>query len=307
MCDLVCKNIITEDMYPYSIKNQVIEFQKIISNDEENNTELDNLIPIMNELNFKNKEEFYQSYFKENCFDTAIEYLNRSLNYQSASLLCRKLAEHIYIFFKKDDKKNDDEIRTRNLDEREMAALQYLGGYVIHKLFSNLYKSQNKENNEKIQEQMSVLKAMKADGDQIKNEKLIQALSRGGLWSLNGHTEKNFMIAEKYFSVKSDANSHTIKVFDMIKAIMEFTPVIEEYKSILFLSEIRASKEMAKLVLYNVLHLFLKVRSFSLVRDILQKDKIEKHKIGKSKSLRKSCKSLQNMQRNQIKKNKFYI
>ena len=84
---------------------------------------------------------------------------------------------------------------TTALKEREMAGLQYLGGYVLHKLYKKHARASSRES----QQAMALLKAGKMEHTGDSNQKLISSLNRGGLWSITGPAQKIFFKTESWF------------------------------------------------------------------------------------------------------------
>lgn len=129
------------------------------------------------------------------------------MDYDAATVLSRKLCEALLSYLKKKKNEASDKfsgIRVRNLNEREYCGMQYLSGYVLHKLYlkarnNKKFKSLNN------QQAMAILIACKSSHENESNIKLVNALSRGGLWYVNKNVEIIFMISEKYFSIKSKA------------------------------------------------------------------------------------------------------
>ena len=72
---------------------------------------------------------------------------------------------------------------------------------------------------------------------------------------------------------------------------MEYKPVKNAMESVIeSISDVQIEKEIVKITLYNMITLYMRVRAFSLARDIVQKEKIAKIEKGKANSLRKSLK-----------------
>ena len=86
---------------------------------------------------------------------------------------------------------------TTNLNERDIAGLQYLGGYVLHKLYRKHAKANTKES----QQAMAILKAGKLEESThgAATQKLITSLNRGGLWSITMPAQRIFVKIEKHF------------------------------------------------------------------------------------------------------------
>ena len=76
-----------------------------------------------------------------------------------------------------------------------MAGLQYLGGYVLHKLHKKHARASSKES----QQAMALLKAGKMEHTGESNQKLISSLNRGGLWSITGPAQRIFLKTEHWF------------------------------------------------------------------------------------------------------------
>ena len=70
-----------------------------------------------------------------------------------------------------------------------MAGLQYLGGYVLHKLHKKHARASSKES----QQAMALLKAGKMERTGESNQKLISSLNRGGLWSITGPAQNGVL------------------------------------------------------------------------------------------------------------------
>ena len=88
-------------------------------------------------------------------------------------------------------------IKVTILNERDIAGLQYLGGYVLHKLHRKHAKANTKES----QQAMAILKAGKLEESThgATTQKLITSLNRGGLWSITMPTQRIFVKIEKHF------------------------------------------------------------------------------------------------------------
>ena len=80
------------------------------------------------------------------------------------------------------------------LSEREKAGLQYVGGYVLHKLHGKHFLRDSVES----QQAMAILKAGKLETSD-RSQKLIASVNRGGLWSITEHVQKIFLKAEATF------------------------------------------------------------------------------------------------------------
>ena len=108
-------------------------------------------------------------------------------------LLSTKVADSLIAFNKKERESTNT---TTILNERDIVGLQYLAGYVLHKLYRKHAKANTKES----QQAKAILKAGKLEesthGASI--QKLITSLNRGGLWSVTMPAQRIFVKIEKH-------------------------------------------------------------------------------------------------------------
>ena len=108
-----------------------------------------------------------------------------------------KVADSLIASQKKESESSDttnNSTTTHNLQEREIAGLQYLG-YVLHKLYTKHAKGNSKES----QQAMAFLKAGKLEDNSDSGQKLIASLNHGGLWTLTQPAQKIFVKLESLF------------------------------------------------------------------------------------------------------------
>ena len=88
---------------------------------------------------------------------------------------------------------------SKSLQEKEIAGLQYLGGYVLQNLHKKHRASKNWKSTES-QQAMSLLTACKEESSNInQSQKLIAWVTRGGLWNPTKKAQKIVLRAEHYF------------------------------------------------------------------------------------------------------------
>ena len=85
-----------------------------------------------------------------------------------------------------------------------------------------------------------------------------------------------------------------ISIDKLVKLIMEFNPIVNFFRSVIDNAEIPISKEVAKSTLFGILTLYLRIRSFSHSKDIVQKHKMMQNHKGKQTALRKKLKQMKN-------------
>ena len=123
------------------------------------------------------------------------------------------------------------------LSSEEKAGLQYIGGYVLHKLHN---KHVNTKKSSESEQAISILKAGKArDQDSIQSQRLTSSLNRGGLWAITENAQSVFERTEHYFrDVTSDNDFQKIDVTSVISRSVHDVEVVSAYNSMLLDSEL---------------------------------------------------------------------
>ena len=172
------------------------------------------------------------------------------------------------------------------LSERELKSIQYIFGYVVHKLYSEFKFSKNKDCVYSKQ-CLSILLCCKIDFDDTQT--LINAKDRGGLWRVNEAVQNIFIECEKIFCSFTSAFRLAFKYSELVQEMQANSIIISNYDSLCCSIEPKVNKELSLNLLESMLELFIKVQMFSFVRDIKEKHKV-KTKKTKSRSLRTEIK-----------------
>ena len=229
-----------------------------------------------------NVEKFYATFYATVVTKAGV--LFSTLNAHGATLLCTKLADKIAASTKSREHKT---MPTANfLSDKEKASLQYLGGYVFYKLNRKIFNSRHHKS-EIGQQHLSILQAGRADNDSGCPQKLVDGLNRGGLWKINETCQKILTIAELKFLTHTNAGS--TKNIDSKKLVGELCvnqDILALYQNLMSSAALPVDKDIAKDVLERIRILYIKVRSFSYAKDIVNQFKISQKK-AKSKALRK--------------------
>ena len=113
------------------------------------------------------------------------------------------------------------------------------------------------------------------------------SLGGGGLWLVTEDIEKVFVIVQKYFAVQTaDAGMRVINIPSLVDDLVKFPPLYLTYEQMGAEKNITDKKVIVN-VLSSILHLFLKVRTFSHVKVITAKHKKD---AAMKRSLRKTLK-----------------
>lgn len=233
----------------------------------------------------KNPEKFYKMFYSTVPLNSTRYFLGLTRN--AATLLSTKLADRMLAYSKEKAMTTTVPDFNFNLNDKEVAALQYIGGYVLHKLYNKHAQSKSCKSPES-QQAMSLLKAGKEEDSSSKeSQKLTSSLSRGGLWGITKTLQKIFLQTEKYFRLST--SNHPLSRIDIDEIRSKANgnlELISAFNAMMANSELRVNNDVAKDVLHSIVDLYIRVCSFSLAKDIVQKYKIQS-KLHKQKALRK--------------------
>lgn len=178
--------------------------------------------------------------------------------------------------------KSQQSVTKAEISEKENAGLQYIGGYVLHKLNKKYARKSTPEN----QQAMAILKAGKLEKD-MESQKVVSCLNRGGLWSITKPAEKIFFHTECY--LQNSYSTTCLNKIDMpgvTKTVVKDTKVISNYQTMVSDAELATNTHVEKDVFCSIVSLYIRVRSFSFAKDVLQQHKVNT-KQTKTKALRK--------------------
>lgn len=228
-----------------------------------------------------NAERFYSSFYSTIALNAVKHFEGLSRN--AATLLSTKVADCMLAHSKEKIESMYTCAPLTKLSDEEKAGLQYIGGYVLHKLHTK-HAGKSSESEQAI----SILKAGKLeDQNAVESQKLTSSLNRGGLWAISKNAQSIFERTEHYFrDATSKTNMQNIAYASIISRSVHDVEVVSAYNSMLSNSELIINSSVAKDVLHNIIQLYIKVRSFSFAKDIIQKHKIRLKQM-KSKALRR--------------------
>ena len=148
-----------------------------------------------------------------------------------------------------------------------MAGLQYVGAYVLHKLYKKHTNSKVCESTAS-QQSIAILKAGKEEHLLTENHKLTSSLNRGGLWGITKPAQTIFIRTEKYFRfLTSNYPVTRIDINEIMSRSINDSEVLTAFICMKATSELKLDDKVAKDVLQSIIHLYIRVRSFSFARD----------------------------------------
>lgn len=174
------------------------------------------------------------------------------------------------------------------LSEKEYAALQYLSGHVVHKIYLKLRKSTH-WNKEHFQQSINLLKSFKVEAND--KHKFVKAKDRGGLWYICDGVINIFEETEYEFKKVTLKPVTKIDYPLIVRALMSNYSIKADWRKVTCDSVIDA--DVGKDLLEKLLGLFLRIRGFSYAKDMKEKHKMNA-KTSKKKSLRTELKKATN-------------
>ena len=174
----------------------------------------------------------------------------------------------------------------KRINPEERGPLSYLAGYIVSKLHKTCARTKDK-NNGKL---LSLLQNMKS-AEELTNS-FISARTRGGLVTPCDDLVGILEIAEVLFREKLNESEELLRkipVENICISTINSPQVRSLWENIVMSADVNQSSSTQKLLLENVIKLYLKVRSFSYAKDYTTKHKI-KGKQLEQKALRKDMK-----------------
>ena len=135
--------------------------------------------------------------------------------------------------------------------------------------------------------------------EEFADQKSIHSSNRVGLYAVKPECQALFCRAKEHFRIETNETIHRTNIGQITKSLMKDKDVISTYSSITEnFSKTEGCKEIKHNLLHELFQLYLRVRAFSLAKDITDKFKLP-NKLGKKKSLRKDIKKSSELQKNQ--------
>ena len=214
-------------------------------------------------------EAFYQD-FGVKITKVAENYISSS-NPNSITLLLSKLCTSLIgYYFRQNDRASPATSNSRNISEREIAGLQYLGGFILR----NVHYSMKKVTGFK-----SSIEAISAFKNEEKptNQRLVSALDRKGSWYISNDFQNILLLAEKTFcfEVKNRQNLRLIDLELICSKIMDSTSVYEIFRNRLDDTDVVISDGESKDLLRALIQLYVRVRCFNFAKDVVQATKLK--------------------------------
>ena len=229
----------------------------------------------------RNATQFFASYYANVASKSSIFFSN--LPRASSTTLAIQLGETVLCHLT--EKNSIDKPNPSPITDREVDGLQYLSGYVIHKL---LKKTKAKCNYNSVDNQAVIGILENAIQKDDSNQILVCVMNRGGLTAVTDNCQQLFHRVEEQFRCETEIKHlRKIDLQKITNHLLREVDIISLFDLICDKSGMNVIQPEIKYnVLESMIKLYLRVRSFSFARDITSKQNAEK----KSKALRKEIK-----------------
>ena len=273
-------SLLTDECYPESIRMKVGTYAA----PSENLYSLyKDVSPLYHEfMKSGNMENIYANFYGS-IIQNSNSYFS-SLEQPLSNLLAKRLCDKL-IASRSKPVEHDDATQIE-ISSRELDGLQYLSGYIISKL---LKKSKNSKHYKNEEHQFNITVTSKK-AKKCVEQKLILSQSRGGLVAVIDEVQNIFKIVEKKFRIEtSKQHVRKINTRKMVDELLRNSEIISMYGSLTEPISLDINEEIKENLLASLIRLYLRVRAFSLARDITSKHRLAL-KAKKAKALRKNIK-----------------
>ena len=211
--------------------------------------------------------------------------LPEKFDYIYTNMLMTEAANLILIFLSDIDVNTNDgpaEVIS-SITEKETKCLQYISGFIVHKLYKK-YRFNSASSSNYNTQCLAILKACKVDSDA--SQTLVNARDRGGLWRVNKNMQALFLKSECIFRTNTAKFSVKVICADIVKKMLENCVITSNFKTLCYDIDPKVDSEISINLLEQILTLFVRIRTFSYAKDVR-----EKHKAAKKSSRKRSLRT----------------
>ena len=222
---------------------------------------------------------FFNYFLSENIF-------TKKINKLYGTVVALELSTKLLSIIKSDGQSKDVDEIPSEITKNELQGMQYLGGYIFHKLYKK-FRNSKKWQCDFNQQCINILLAAQTDKDE--DQILNNIRDRGGLWLINEYCQNIFQISETIFREKTKRVTNKIDSHEIVENILKDSDVNSNFGYLCDNAACHVDKEVSLNLLKTIIQLYVRVRSFSHAKDIKEKYQI-KNKSVKQKSLRAGLK-----------------
>ena len=230
-----------------------------------------------------NSDKYYNLFFN---YFSSENIFTKKINKLYGTVVALELSTKLLSIIKSDGQSKDVDEIPSEITKYELQGMQYLGGYIFHKLYKK-FRNSKKWQCDFNQQCINILLAgqIEKDEEQILNN----IRDRGGLWLINEYCQNIFQISETIFRGKTKTLTNKIDSHDIVENILKDSDVNSNFRYLCDNAACPVDKEVSLNLLKLIIQLYVRVRSFSHAKDIKEKYQM-KNKSVKQKSLRTGLK-----------------
>ncbi|XP_047122388.1 uncharacterized protein LOC101236338 [Hydra vulgaris] len=276
--------LLSEKYYPDIILNKISQYINVIN---------DLLYQQCNKIYKKlvktgNGENFYMETYSSLVLESD-KYFN-DLKKPCSTLISTALTDKILYYYKTSFSENKS-IELKPISAKELDGLQYLAGYILSKFLKKAKNSKHYQS-EETQAITSILNHCVLEKNLSHGQRLIDVQNRGGLISLTEECQQIFILTEiKFRSETLNSMLRKVDIANMAFELITNTTVQSFYNAIVENScQFKIDKEVKTNLLESMVKLYLRVRSFSMAKDVVQRQKAMSKKTKSKSGLRSNIK-----------------
>lgn len=285
------EKLAVDECYPHEIMAEFKNYQ--VGSPEDVVATYGYIRQVIKEFN-GDAEKFYPKFYKcinenHNIFPGLSRYCSILLGYEVANNVLAHLSGCTF---------NNDVVTfthdSKNLTLKERSIVCYLGGYVFSTIYKRIRFSKKSRDSAFHQQCLAILLAGKCDNDDqdLVDHELVNIHCRNGsLWKVTKDTLTIFLITETIFldfTVKQKKGKH-LDSKEIVSYLMKNCSIVNSYSKVRNNCSCEIKNEIALNLLEDLLMLYIRLRTFSFVKQKHQLHKLKTHK-NKSKSLRTEIK-----------------
>ena len=273
-----------DDCYPAEMQKKLESAKIKVSTDDTIYKECVGCLAFM--LKKNDAEKFYEKFYSSLPLKAGT-LLHNIFPESFSKVVVLLLADKLLAFLKPCD--SQDLTVQISLKDTERGPLNYLGGYILRNLHRKCSKQSSKKTkvNEEKEEFMALLESLHVAEPVGNYSSFISAKDRGGLWYPKEYLTDILVTAELHFRVQTGKEvCHKIDVDKIVGNLLNQPILKSKWNMLVEECGCEITKRRSLVFLDQILMLYIKIRSFSYAKDVVQKYKLNQ-KAAKQKALRR--------------------
>lgn len=283
-----CNKLASDECYSDKLRTELSNYKVDLSEDDATSS-YQHVRDVIG--SFKgNAEKFYPAFYK--CVSSE-EKVFKNLSQRGSVFLGFEIANHLLAHLTGATIKEGNVVFNDpvSFSPKEVNLIHYLSGYVFGTVYRRIRRSNCTRSMLGVQS-LSILLAGKSSLDSSSSESsnFINAKDRGGLWKVTSEVFEIFSLVERKFRQFTKQIGSKIDSKKLVTDLLENPIVLSNYRRVRNQASEKVSKEVALNLLEHLIMLYVRVRTFSFVKDQCEIHNIRSKKKKKARSLRTEIK-----------------